>query len=94
MLYEENFVKAPLPKQFVDGVHLSHSHCSSDDFQVLRIALLVILFDMYLEPYKRIMKSYTFIHDEQLKSTTICFTKLTKLHLSPSQEIEFISNLI
>lgn len=74
LLYEENVVKAPLPQQFADGVHLSRSHCSSHDFQVLRIALLVILFDLYLEPYKGIMKSYTFIYDEQLKSTTICFT--------------------
>ena len=50
LLYEEYFVKAPLPQQFPDGVQLSHPHCSSEDSQVLRIALLVILFDLYLGP--------------------------------------------
>ena len=37
------------------------------------------------------MKSYTFIHDEELNSTTTSASLLlTELHLSPSQEIEFI----
>ena len=60
------------PKQFADQLLLSHLCCSSEDFQVLNVASHLILWYLYLEPYKRIMKSYTFIHDEELNSTTTC----------------------
>ena len=58
----------------VDDLHLSYSCCSSEDFQVLNVPSLAILFDLYSEPNKRITKSYTFIHDEELNYTTTCLT--------------------
>ena len=74
LLDQVDVVKPPVPQQFAHQLHLSHSCCSSDDFQGLNIPLHMVLFDLYLEPNKRIMESYTFIHDKNLTSTTTYFT--------------------
>ena len=74
LLDQVDVVEPPVPKQFADQLLLSHLCCSSEDFQVLNVASHMILWYLYLEPYKRIMKSYTFIHDEELNSTTTCLT--------------------
>ena len=63
-----------MPSLLADELHSSHSCCSFEDFQVLNIPTHMVLFDLYLEPNKRIMKSYAFIHDEEFNSTTTCLT--------------------
>ena len=43
----------------------------------------MILFPLYLEPNKRIVKSYTFIHNEELNSTNTCLTIIDWVTFEP-----------
>ena len=74
LLDQVDVVEPRVPYQFAEQLHLSHSCRSSEDFQGLNVASHMILLYLYLEPDKRIRKSYTYIHDEDLTSTTTCFT--------------------
>ena len=83
LLDQVDVVEPPVPKQFADQLLLSHLCCSSEDFQVLNVLSLAILFELYPEPNKRITKSYTFIHDEELNYTTTCLTIIDRVTFEP-----------
>ena len=47
LLDQVDVVEPPVPKQFADQLLLSHSCCSSEDFQVLNVASHVILLYLF-----------------------------------------------